>query len=87
MQIDLLSLFYRELEMRCACNRWGPGTTCEKPSNSAAAKELQEKLAAMRNERTVQDKMWDTDPAIKPIANQNQNQYQSSLQLKYTGGQ
>ena len=48
--------------MRCACNRWGPGTTIEKPTNTIATKELQEKLATMRNERMVQDTMWDTEP-------------------------
>jgi hypothetical protein len=48
--------------MRCACNRWGPGTTCEKPTNTVASKELQDRLVAMRNERTAQDKMWDTEP-------------------------
>lgn len=51
--------------MRCACNRWGPGTTYEKPINTAGAKELQDRLAAMRNERTVQDKMWDEEPEKK----------------------
>jgi hypothetical protein len=44
--------------MRCACNRWGPGTTCERPSNTAASKELQQRLAAMQQERSQQDKMW-----------------------------
>jgi hypothetical protein len=62
--------------MRCARNRWGPGTTCEKQTNTAASKELQERLAAMRNERTVQDKMWDTEPE-KPIV---QTQPTTSLQ-------
>jgi hypothetical protein len=52
--------------MRCACNRWGLGTTCEKPTNTAASKEIQDRLAAMRNERTAQDKMWDTEPE-KPV--------------------
>jgi hypothetical protein len=76
--------------MRCACNRWGPGTTCEKPINTQASKELQDRLAAMRNERTAQDKMWDTEPEKpanqKPALNQ-------ALQIKatngstYTGGQ
>ena len=46
--------------MQCAVRRWGPGTTCERPSNSAASKELQEKLAKMNQERMNQDKMWDT---------------------------
>ena len=45
--------------MRCACNRWGPGTTCEHPTNTQNAKDLQEKLTKMRSERTEQDKMWD----------------------------
>jgi hypothetical protein len=52
--------------MRCACNRWGPGTTVEKPIHTAASKELQEKLAAMHSERMAQDKMWDTEPE-KPM--------------------
>jgi hypothetical protein len=56
--------------MQCARNRWGPGTTCEKPANTAASKELQERLAAMRNERTVQDKMWDTEPETSIVQTQ-----------------
>jgi hypothetical protein len=56
--------------MRCACNRWGPGTTSEKPSHTAASKELQERLTAMRNERTVQDKMWDTEPEKPTVQTQ-----------------
>jgi hypothetical protein len=47
--------------MRCACNRWGPGTTCERPINTAASKELQDRLAKMQQERNVQDKMWLTE--------------------------
>ena len=69
--------------MRCACNRWGPGTTCEKPTNTAASKELQERLAAMRNERTAQDKMWDTEPTN---TNQQQTATQTAQLTKYTGG-
>jgi hypothetical protein len=75
--------------MRCACNRWGPGTTCEKPTNTAGAKELQERLAAMRNERTTQDKMWDTEPTEKKdslVTNISTNQNQSTQVTKYTGG-
>jgi hypothetical protein len=48
--------------MKCALNRWGPGTTCERPTNSQSAKDLQDKLAKMRSERTEQDKMWETEP-------------------------
>jgi hypothetical protein len=47
--------------MRCAVNRWGPGTTCERPTNTPASKELQERLAKMRQEREKQDTMW-TEP-------------------------
>ncbi len=74
--------------MRCACNRWGPGTTCEKPTNTAGAKELQERLAAMRNERTTQDKMWDTEPEKKDslVTNISTQQNQSTQVTKYTGG-
>jgi hypothetical protein len=73
--------------MRCACNRWGPGTTCEKPSNTAASKELQDRLTAMRNERTTQDKMWDTEPEKKDILITTTNQQQLTTQVsKYTGG-
>lgn len=44
--------------MKCARNRWGPGTTCERPINTPASKEIQDRLAAMQQERSQQDKMW-----------------------------
>ena len=44
--------------MSCSVNRWGKGTTCERPSNSEAAKELQARIAAMSQERAKQDMMW-----------------------------
>ena len=47
--------------MKCAVNRWGPGTTCERPTNTPASKELQDRLKQMQAERAKQDKMWDTD--------------------------
>jgi hypothetical protein len=43
---------------RCALNRWGPGTTCERPINTESSKELQAKIAAMKAERAKQDTMW-----------------------------
>lgn len=43
---------------RCAINRWGTGTTCERPVNTEASKELQARMAAMAKERESQDKMW-----------------------------
>ena len=52
------------------CNpaaRWGPGTTCEKPVNSANSRELESQLAAMRAARESVDKMWHGAPA-KPAA-------------------
>ena len=39
----------------CAYRRWGPGTTCERPSNTAATKEMEAKLAALKAEREKQD--------------------------------
>lgn len=48
--------------MRCAVARWGPGTTCERPTNTPASKELQDRLKQMQSERANQDKMWDTEP-------------------------
>lgn len=46
--------------MSCSINRWGKGTTCERPSNSEAAKELQARIAAMSQERAKQDMMWNS---------------------------
>jgi hypothetical protein len=43
---------------RCAVNRWGPGTTCERPINTESSKDLQAKIAAMKAEREKQDTMW-----------------------------
>jgi hypothetical protein len=51
------------------CNpaaRWGPGTTCEKPVNTDAAREMEQRLAAMRAARESVDKMWAAVPASKP---------------------
>jgi len=42
----------------CARNRWGPGTTKEKPINSESAKELQLRMEAMNKERAKQDSIW-----------------------------
>ena len=54
---------------RCGVNRWGPGTTCERPINTEAAKELQQRMAAMAKERTKQDQMWDTTSATSLVTN------------------
>jgi hypothetical protein len=71
--------------MRCAYNRWGPGTTCEKPTNKAGVKDLQDRLAAMRNERTSQDKMWESEPEKKDIVITTTNK-QSPHNSTHTGG-
>lgn len=56
---------------RCAVNRWGSGTTCERPINTESSKELQIKMAAMKAEREKQDSIWtqteDTKNSLKPI--------------------
>ena len=54
---------------RCGVNRWGPGTTCERPINTEAAKELQQRMAAMAKERSKQDQMWDTTSATSLATN------------------
>ena len=43
------------------CNpalRWGAGTTREKVVDTAAAREMEQRLAAMRRDRDAVDKMW-----------------------------
>ena len=49
-----------QLEGMSRCNpaaRWGPGTTCEKPVNTANARDLEAQLSAMRSARESVDKM------------------------------
>lgn len=43
------------------CNpalRWGAGTTKDKVVDTAAAREMEQRLAAMRRDRDAIDKMW-----------------------------
>ena len=42
----------------CAIKQWGRGTPCVKESNTAATKEMADKLAQMKAEREKQDTMW-----------------------------
>ena len=42
----------------CALRRWGPGTTCERPVDTPAAKEMATRLAAMQAARAAQDSTW-----------------------------
>ena len=67
---------------RCNINRWGPGTTCERPQNAEAVKEMKAKLEAMQKERAKQDQIWtQPEPEVKsePKAQSNSNK-----QLKNT---
>lgn len=67
--------------MRCALNRWGPGTPCERPNNTENAKELQDKLTKMRSERTEQDKMWE-ETEKTPVKQEPQPQQQTQINKK-----
>lgn len=42
----------------CVRNKWGSGTTCERPPETAAAKEVENKLAQIMAERVKQDANW-----------------------------
>ena len=64
-----------QLEAMSRCNpaaRWGPGTTCEKPVNTANARDLEAQLAAMRSARESVDKMWSGSTAApqKPVTSE-----------------
>jgi hypothetical protein len=50
------------------CNpaaRWGPGTTCEKVADTAATREMEQRLAAMKREREAVDKIWVDSPSTQ----------------------
>lgn len=57
----------------CVSCKWGQGTACEKPSNTAAAKEVEAKLKAMQAERTKQDISWFAPPVEQNIDGQKKN--------------
>ena len=42
----------------CACRRWGPGTSCEKPIDTPSARELDAKMKALMVEREKQANFW-----------------------------
>jgi hypothetical protein len=46
----------------CVSCKWGTGTTCERPTNSVASKELDAKLKEMMAARSQQDTMWVAPP-------------------------
>jgi hypothetical protein len=51
---------------RCGVNRWGPGTTCERPVNTEAAKEIQQRLALLEAQRAKQDQIWTQPSSPEP---------------------
>jgi hypothetical protein len=61
----------------CACRRWGPGTTCEKPVDTPGARELEAKMNAIMAEREKQANFWGGTaaplkvPIIKPFCEFN----------------
>jgi hypothetical protein len=42
----------------CVRNKWGSGTTCEKPPDTLAAKEVKSNFEKMMAERIKQDSAW-----------------------------
>lgn len=46
----------------CVSCKWGTGTACEKPTNTASMKELEAKLKDMMQARTQQDAKWFSVP-------------------------
>ncbi len=63
----------------CALKRWGAGTPCTREPDTAAKKEMADRLAVMRAEREKQDILWHA-PAAAAAAPPPQKQ----LPLKYT---
>lgn len=49
----------------CVSCKWGKGTTCEKPANTLAKKELDSKLKEMMEARAKQDIAWFAPPQEK----------------------
>jgi hypothetical protein len=50
----------------CVARRWhGTGTTKEKPTNEALAKEVEDKLKEVQKERLKQDNLWEDHPTTQ----------------------
>ena len=65
---------------RCNINRWGPGTTCERPQNAEAVKEMKAKLEAMQKERAKQDQIWtQPEPEVKPLTTASNKQIKNTF--------
>ena len=59
--------FYSRDRMQCALKRFGPGVANPRSTNTAASKEMQDKLAKMKAEREKQDTMWDSPKETQNI--------------------
>lgn len=68
----------------CALKRWGTGTPCVREPATAAAKEMSDKLAAMRAEREKQDGMWSA-PVIEATAVSTKSEDAKAYSHPYTG--
>lgn len=58
----------------CRKNRWdfNHSIKVEQPTNTEAAKEIQQRLASLEAERTKQDQIW-KEPVVENISNPNQS--------------
>lgn len=64
----------------CALKRWGAGTPCTREPDTAAKKEMADRLAVMRAEREKQDTMW-----LQPATEKPQSQQKPlAASIKYT---
>ena len=57
----------------CACNRWGPGTTKERPPNTESSKELEARIAEMTKQREKQDAIWTQTTGLTQTTNTKTN--------------
>lgn len=64
----------------CVSCKWGQGTACEKPSNTAAAKEVEAKLKAMLAERSQQDVSWFAPPRLEEKSDLQRRNEQNKTQ-------
>ncbi len=69
--LDNIPTFYSIARSRMRCNpsaRWGPGTTCEKPTDTELSKELKERIDQMLKEREKQNAMWIQPEETKKVS-------------------
>jgi hypothetical protein len=66
--------------MQCACKRWGPGTTCEKPIDSQNAKDLEAKMKEIMAEREKQNNFWTSTTQTMTIKAETNNVTSSAPQ-------